>query len=549
MRSEARGDDDAAVRRRYRDLEFAVREGTMLVDHDGRVRSVVRVDSLIGCGAVELVGGPPVPSGWTLVGERGEALEAAEHPAASCLRSAQVVERVLVHRAPDGSTSLPLRFRATPVDGDADVAVDVFVSDPHRRRRSMHRLVDGDDRFRQLTDVLPIAVWEASPTGQITYVNASFTELTGFTLDDVPDLPLLDIVHPDDLVGVMAALSGAAEHGDYQAQYRVVHVDGSARWVISRMGLLREGAVITGYVGTLEDVNELHESRREATRLAGIVEAASDAIAIVEDGAETYANAAARAMLAGLAGSEATAELPFGAQLAERYVADLEPVLRAHGEWSGETRFTGADGEPIDVWMQVHAEVEGGRVVRSVLMARDIREQKRRERTLEHAATHDSLTGLANRAGFEEAMGRAAGEPGALVYVDVDRFKAVNDRHGHQAGDEVLVEIGSRLRELAERADRRAVVSRLGGDELVVWVPGASGPDVVALASGIVRAIGSTPVDLAGSVSGAAWCAVTATVGAAVGCVDGDGELARRADAALYAAKAAGRARFVVDEG
>ena len=157
-----------------------------------------------------------------------------------------------------------------------------------------------------------------------------------------------------------------------------------------------------------------------------------------------------------------------------------------------------------------------------------------------HMATHDPLTGLLNRGGFEEALNAAfrAGERFALVYVDLDRFKAVNDQHGHAAGDAVLTAVASRFR---ARVAEHGAVARLGGDEFAVILSGALDAKTARdLAAGLVHDA-ALPVTFDGGML---------LVGASAGIAfhpahGGTGrDLMAVADAALYLAKKRGRNRF-----
>jgi len=146
----------------------------------------------------------------------------------------------------------------------------------------------------------------------------------------------------------------------------------------------------------------------------------------------------------------------------------------------------------------------------------------------------DGLTGLGNRRALDRARERLADEQGgsSVIVVDVDRFKQVNDVHGHAAGDEVLRAVADRLRAETRAGD---VVVRAGGDEFVVILEGTSGAVAREIADRFCARIGEAPIDVGGSA-----LAVSVSVGVASG--DGDVDaLVRRADEALYEAKRAGR--------
>jgi diguanylate cyclase (GGDEF)-like protein len=159
-------------------------------------------------------------------------------------------------------------------------------------------------------------------------------------------------------------------------------------------------------------------------------------------------------------------------------------------------------------------------------------------RSVEEQATHDQLTGLANRrlfhARWQESLGEAGG-PTTLLYVDLDGFKPVNDTLGHEAGDNVLVEVAERLRSIVRAGD---VVARLGGDEFAIILPWTDGATAEAIAQRLVKSL-AEPFNLEHR---------PVSIGASVGAVTAgpnsnpEAEL-RRADTAMYAAKAAGRGR------
>ncbi len=533
---------EALIRRRYREVEVAVREGTMLIGGDGLVVASWKAQQRLGLADGDVVGGPPLPEGWALVDDHGDALDATEHPVAVALATGEVAERRVGYVRPDGTT-IPLRLVAHPVVDDPTVAVDLVLSDGERRARGRSAIEHDETRFRTLSDMLPVAVYEASPSGEVTYVNPKFTELTGYVLGDAPDLPLLEIVHPDDVVDVMdVATRGSATDGFYRSRYRVRHQDGSSRWVISRLTLrIGDDGRMDGYIGTIEDVDDLHRAERDAKRLADIVEAASDAVAVFEADELVYLNESATALLERTdpAFGVGPRSHVFAGPLLDRFQRDIQPALVATGRWTGEVRLHDALGLAVDLALDVTAEVHDGVVGRTVLIARDIEDQIRREATLRHDANHDPLTGLANRHLLSERIGSVSSDAPevAVLYVDIDHFKRINDRHGHATGDAVLIAVAGRLSRVVRAGD---VVARVGGDEIVVWAPTSSSVEARALADRLIAAVNGEPVAANGL-----ELAVTITIGLACGsAAEGEAALIGRADRALYRAKRTGRNRW-----
>ena len=184
--------------------------------------------------------------------------------------------------------------------------------------------------------------------------------------------------------------------------------------------------------------------------------------------------------------------------------------------------------------------------VMAALLVRDIRVQERLVAALQQQLTVDALTGLATRRAFDRALARALSRPvpggTALVLIDVDSFKVINDSHGHPVGDDVLVHLATVLHSRVRAED--AVVSRLGGDELAVLMPGCGRDTAVQRAEALLGAVRSTPMTL----HDGQLLALSISVGVAhVAEESADRRgLYAAADAALYAAKRAGRGRVSV---
>ena len=196
-------------------------------------------------------------------------------------------------------------------------------------------------------------------------------------------------------------------------------------------------------------------------------------------------------------------------------------------------RYVHKDGHSVDMMWAAHWLTEYG--VR-IGVGREISELRRSEQELEHHANHDPLTGLANRRRlFHElplAMAHATRVGGkfALLYVDLDGFKTVNDQGGHDAGDRVLREVAGVMQQGLRQAD---LVARVGGDEFVVLLPGCDGGGALRVATDLRRRLQAAP-PLAGSFS------VDATVG--IACYPDDARdaesLLAHADRQMYAARA-----------
>lgn len=348
--------------------------------------------------------------------------------------------------------------------------------------------------------------------------------------------------------------------------------DRSDTWVSSSKFPLRapDGSII-GTFGISRDITRLVDAERDAARafqaaertnaelsrveaqLRAVLDGSADAISHHDaDLRYTYMNPAGAALW-GSTQSEMLGRTDRESGWPEPSVTLWEQALRTvlvTGE-RGELDFAvpGPDGR--DRWF--HARLapdldDAGAVVGVLASTRDVTELKEAEQALARQALYDPVTGVANRYLLRDrthqALVRMERYPGrlALFFIDLDQFKAVNDRHGHDVGDRVLVEVARRLERVARKED---TVARLGGDEFVVLCDRVlSDADAQDIASRLVAAL-AEPVridELVVAASGSVGAVVTDDP------TTSPDDLLRRADAAMYLAKEAGRNRFAVHD-
>jgi diguanylate cyclase (GGDEF)-like protein/PAS domain S-box-containing protein len=315
--------------------------------------------------------------------------------------------------------------------------------------------------------------------------------------------------------------------------------------IITALVVVRQLAAFSDNAGLLTRLDaSMLELRRQEQRFRSLVQHASDITVIIGvDGVITYASPAILATL-GIPPEQAVGR----SVLRLLDPADMDQAralsvqLRAAERSSLDCLIRGRHADGTLRWLDVIATnlLTDPSVQGMVCNARDVTEDRRMHERLHHQASHDPLTQLANRASFEERLNAALASPDrldsmAVLMIDLDDFKPINDTFGHHAGDELLIQVAARLRRVVRSQD---TVARLGGDEFAVLMPGATREHAVAAAE---RVIGSVADHI---LAAGHRLSVRASVGVAIGTLEEANTLLRDADAAMYVAKRSGKGHY-----
>jgi diguanylate cyclase (GGDEF)-like protein/PAS domain S-box-containing protein len=414
--------------------------------------------------------------------------------------------------------------------------------------------IDLDRAFRALLEHSTDVVTILEPAGRWRWSSAAARRILGYTNPaEVGAVDVFGIVHPDDLDTARATLSAfaAGTRGpDHPMTLRIRDRGGSWHYFEMRGQNLVDDPAVHGIVITSRDVTRRRDEERRVARLIEVLEGSSEIVVLTDaDARPIYANRTARQLFA-LDMGEAIDDLTTRLDTPSLHIVETEalPRLQETGAWTGELTLLTHTGEelPVAITIQMHPSTRGAGPAFVSAIAHDIRELQRAQAQLEHQATHDPLTGLPNRSMFQElgeqALARAQreGTTVAVLFLDLDRFKPVNDTMGHATGDTLLVRLATRLRKTVRAGD---LVSRFGGDEFVVLCEHPAGAKEMLELAGRLIDIVSEPTEIDGRET---------QVGASVGIAIGAGgrvtvdSLLRDADAALYGAKEQGRGRAML---
>ena len=391
------------------------------------------------------------------------------------------------------------------------------------------------------------------------FVSEGCTRLTGYAPEDLllnGRLSYEELTHPDDRQRVRDTIDAAVAKGRrFQVEYRIQHADGRVRWVWEHgVGVRDENGLVTAIEGIVEDITarvEAEQALREAERrYRSLFDNAIEGIfRTTPDGRYLDANPALARIYGFATPQDLVASLrDIKTQL---YVdpgrrEEFMRIVKARGEIGGfESRVYRKNGDTI--WISENARAvfdDEGRVLHYEGTVEDITERRQNQARIEQQANYDSLTGLANRSLLNDRLQQAIytaasyGARLAVVFVDLDRFKYVNDTLGHDVGDRLLQVMAERLTAVVAEAD---TVARLGGDEFVLLLHGHAGQDTVATALERLLPTIAAPLRY-----GQSDLEVTCSIGVALYPDDGSdpATLLKHADSAMYRAKEQGRNNF-----
>jgi diguanylate cyclase (GGDEF)-like protein/PAS domain S-box-containing protein len=406
-------------------------------------------------------------------------------------------------------------------------------------------------RFVTALELSPaVAVHSQDRDGTVRFWNQSCAELYGSPIDESLGKhfgSLVAYVAEDEFRSMLEEIWSTGKPGtplDWEVRLR----DGSSRWLhSSHFPILRDGVVQQVFCMEI-DVTARRQLEQGLLRAAQVFENCRDAILIMDPDYRVVSVNQAFSDISGFPGNEVVgAPLPslrFGLHDTGFYERILERV-RDDGHWEGEITSVRASGEEYPAWVAVTAiRSATGQISNYMAILADITERKRAEQAARHQAEHDALTGLPNRVLFLDrlqqalAANRRQHKQFALMFLDLDRFKQINDTLGHRAGDIVLQEVARRLTHCVRGVD---TVSRLAGDEFVVLLADIGGVDQAAHVAITVMQQLAQPIALDQQ-----QIAPSVSVGIAICPGDGDTAetLLHHADVAMYHAKQDGRNAF-----
>ena len=471
------------------------------------------------------------------------------------IESGQVWQGELQGRRRDGTLTWD-RVWVSPIKDDQGTITNYLAirENISELREVMLRLQESEGRFRSAMSVMVEGLAIISPEGRYVFANRSVAEFMGCAQDELlgqtPQGFAVERLHedgapclPEDYPSAITLREGR-EVRDFVLGHRFA--DGSLRWLKINSSPLRIGeSANCGVVLTVSDISESRRAEEQLKLAFEAVRQSGEGILMTDAQQLILSVNPAFEAVTGYRADEVIGKTP--ALIAslrhdQQFYAAMNEALEATGYWRGEVWNQRKNGEVYPEWLGVSVVRENdGRPKYYVYIYSDMSERHAAQQRIEFLAHHDPLTGLPNRLLLRDRMEQAKAlatrmrSRVALMFLDLDRFKTINDSLGHPVGDALLKEVVERLKSCVRESD---TISRQGGDEFIILLNDVrDGESVSRVADKIHQRMGE-PIML-----GKHALITSFSIGIALYPDDGDefDSLLQKADTAMYHAKGAGR--------
>ena len=421
-------------------------------------------------------------------------------------------------------------------------------------REVMTRLQESENRFLGAMSVMVEGLAILSPQGHFIFGNRAIKEFLGCADRDLQDHTPQDLglerlredgsVCPPEELPSFITLHEGREVRDFVVGHR--SADGTIRWFQVNTSPLRMGEEQNfGVVMTLSEITERRRAEEQLKLAFAAIRYSGEGILVTDAGQRVLSVNPAFEAMTGYRAEEIIGETPAivaSGRHDERFYAAIHEVLKRNGHWQGEVWNQRKSGEVFPEWLGVSVvRDDDGQAKYYVYIYSDMTERIETQQRIEMLAHHDPLTGLPNRLLLRDRVEQAQAKASrmhshvALMFLDLDRFKTINDSLGHPVGDALLREVVERLKSCVRESD---TISRQGGDEFIILLNDVRDSEAVARVAEKIHQRMAEPI-----VIGNHSLSSSFSIGVALYPDDGEDfdSLLQKADTAMYHAKEAGR--------
>ncbi len=439
--------------------------------------------------------------------------------------------------------------------------VEEVLAENQRLRTEYLELTEREERFRQIAEnVREVFFVISAKTDEILYISPTYEKIWGRSCQSLYENPQswLFAIHPEDSFRALATIETQFRTGDdFEEEYRIIRPDETICWVRVRAFPVRDVmGKVNRFVGIAEDITKRREAEEalkkseEQFRLTFEMAPIGMAISTLKGKFQRVNQALCDSL--GYSESEllevSFAEIGHPEDWEIHRNLEQKLIEGKETDFQIEKRFVAKDGRIVDTLLKVLVVRDAdGKPLHFNNQIVDITERKSMEKQLLHDALHDALTGLPNRALFmdrlQQQLKRSQSQNNylfAVLFLDLDRFKVVNDSVGHLIGDKLLIKIARRLEKSIAPTD---TVARLGGDEFTILLENISSKSEATLVAESIYQTLSFPFHIEGY-----ELFTTASIGIALSSegYEKPEDLLRDADLTMYSAKEHGKARYEV---
>ena len=419
-----------------------------------------------------------------------------------------------------------------------------IIHDITERKRAEEARQQSEERYRNIFDYASVGIYQSTIDGKIITANPTLARILGYdSVSELLERNLATDIYFDREMRERIVREHVATRkaGDYEIQWK--RKDGTPVWVQLNAHAIADETHGVYFEGFVYDITERKSAEEMLRNQSAAMTASMDGIAILDRHLRfSYVNDA-MAKLFGYGQPESMSGHPlrdlYDSEEGDRLLAQIIPQVRDRGRWRGEAKGRRRDGISFPQEISL-TTLDGGGMV---CVVRDITERTYAEEQIKHLAYHDALTGLPNRLLFKDRLTVALSHAQrdrtrlAVLFLDLDRFKVINDSLGHNIGDQLLQAVATRVQSCVRESD---TVARLGGDEFTLLLPLSRSDDAAPVAQKILEAI-RYPFHIEGR-----EFFITTSLGISLYPEDGtDAEtLIKNADTAMYQAKELGRDNY-----
>ena len=352
-----------------------------------------------------------------------------------------------------------------------------FASDISKETYARNQLLLSQKKYKATFDHANIGIAHVGLNGEWISINQSISNMLGYSKEDLLALTFQDITYADDLendlVHFQELLDGKSD--SYKVEKRYYKKNGTLFWAMLSVAIVKDENGPLYFISVIEDINTQKNAFLDNLQARTVFNATQESIVITDHETRIINVNPAFENITGYSLADIKGEKLETLRSdmhSDEFYNDMVRAYKQSGFWSGEVIYRSKNGDVFPIYLNISAvRDDHNNIIQYVAVLTDISLIKQSQDKIQYLANHDALTGLPNRTLFSDRIDHALQEARrskkhiAILFIDLDRFKIINDGLGHNVGDAVLIEVAKRFTDVLRSED---TVARVGGDEFIV---------------------------------------------------------------------------------